>query len=79
MLGEAPFELHVRLDRQAGPTGQGDDRRRQALVGEQCRVDPAGELPQVIDRRLELLGGVAESRLDLGRGRGLGRRLTSLL
>ncbi|MEV4602127.1 hypothetical protein AB0K15_32630 [Amycolatopsis sp. NPDC049253] len=47
-LGQAPVDLHGQLDRDRGAAGESLERRAQAALGEDRRVDAAGEVAQLV-------------------------------
>ena len=78
----APDSVRLDQDRKRGPAGLGRHRGRQSLVGQQRRVDTAGQGPQVVQGRVQpgpelaghlpdltgVIGGVVEQpELDVER------------
>ncbi len=65
---------HIELDRDRGPAGQRPQRRPQPAVGQDRRVDAAGDLAQILDGPVEFARDPADLRPELGhpgRHRGL--------
>ena len=67
-LGQPPRHLHVEADGDGGAAGQRPERRAQPALGEDRRVDAAGDLAQLLqhvvhlgDRALQPLGQLAGS------------------
>ena len=67
VLAEAPDPLGFNRHRQRRLAGLGVERRGQAEVGQQRRVDPAGEVTQVFQRTGGVCFELAEDRPGLGR------------
>jgi len=59
---QAPRQDQVELDRQRGARRAGPDRRGQPLTGQERRIEPAGELPEVGDGALEIRECVRRTR-----------------
>jgi hypothetical protein len=56
----------LELDRDGGPPRQRPQRRRQAALGQDRRVDAPGDLAQIIHHPAELVRDPADLRLELG-------------
>ena len=72
VLAESPDPVGFDRHRQWGLAGLGVECGGQAQVGQQRRVDPAGEVAQVFQRAGGVCFEVAEDRPGLGRIRGDG-------
>ena len=67
-LGQPAVDLDVQFHRDSGAPSERAQRRVQARLGQDRRVDATGDLPQVVDHAHQLRGRV----------RHLGTRVTSL-
>ena len=77
-LGQPPVDADGQLDRDGGAAGQGLERRAQPALGEDRRVDAAGQLAQLVQRAGQPGGQVAQlggQLASLGRHRRLHRGL----
>jgi phage terminase large subunit-like protein len=66
LLGQPTLDPHIEANRHRAAASQHSQRRAEAALGESGRVDAAGELPQLADRRARLGGDGIQPRSQLG-------------
>ena len=79
VAGQSTIQVDPRFDRHIRPATERRHRGRQALILQEGRMDPARELAQITDRRLDFVRRDGEGLAELTRDRGVIRRLTGLL
>src|SRR5580704_7540201 len=65
-LREPPYRGNVKLDRDRGPAGERPQRRAKPALGQDRRVDAAGNLTQILHHLVQLIGDLVELCLQLG-------------
>ena len=78
LLGASPDPVSMDVDRYHRLAGLGLQRRREPLVGQQRRIDPPGQVAQVLERVVGLGLDVGQHRLGL-RGIAIHQRLRQTL